>query len=112
MKMTSTWARTGIVGAAVLGAACSGNGHEDAGGGSAEVLAVTSAALTQADVASVNLSISGAGIAPAMNTTLAKVGNKFQGTATGIPAGANRTFHGDGVDAAGTIAYAGDASTR
>lgn len=87
MKKTVMWARTGVVGAAVLGAACStGSGHDDAGG-STEVLAVTSSALS-ADVTGVNVSISGAGIAPTMTTTLVKIGNKFQGTVTGIPAGA------------------------
>lgn len=92
-------------------AGCSSGGRGPSATGSAEVIARTSSALSQADVKRVLLTISGPGIAPDIHTELSPVANGFGGIIGGIPVGSDRLFHGDGTDAAGTTTlYSGDSA--
>ena len=106
----AVWSCAVLANLVVAASACSAD-HGSAGTGSAEVIAVTSSALsTQADVNSLALTISGTGISPSITTMLAHAGTNFEGIIGGIPAGTERTFHGDGKDASGATIYGGDAA--
>jgi Tol biopolymer transport system component len=98
--------------ASALALGCAPDAVSD-GGAEVELLAVTSAALSQAEqVASVDVTISGSGIDPSMTAKLAKVSGKWQGIVGGIPAGEVRTFRGDARDAGGGTLYDGTADQR
>jgi len=66
-------------------------------------------ALSAADVGSVKVTISGAGMSP-MTANLTKVGTSWQGVIGQIPAGTNRTFVGEARDGNGTLVYNGTVS--
>jgi YVTN family beta-propeller protein len=86
---------------ATLWASCS----SPEGGGGAEILVVSQAA-TASDVVRVTLTISGAGMTDRV-VELAKLGNAWRGTVTGIPAGTNRTFQANAYDAGDVLIFAG-----
>jgi len=75
-----------------------------------EGTAQVSALLSGADVARVELTVSGAGIDPALAVPLARTGGSWGGLVDRIPAGPDRTFDARAFDAAGTALYRGQAT--
>ena len=91
----------------VLGAACSGGNPAT---GSAELLATTSQALSQADATTVTVTISAPDISPSIVQSLVKTAGTWQGTIGGIPVGTNRTLTANAYDSSSTVIYSGAVS--
>jgi hypothetical protein len=71
----------------------------------------TAQALSSADVQRVTVTITGDdGIPAPIVAQLAAAANAWQGTIDRIPAGADRTFHGEAYDAAGVLLWGNNAS--
>lgn len=98
--------RTLLLALVLAAVGCSAPSSRSHATGSAEVVAVTSSALSS-DVANVKVTIDGAGINPAITTNLAHFGNRYQGIIGAIPAGPDRSFRGSADDADGHSLYAG-----
>ncbi len=91
----------------VATAACSGSAAESVASGSARLLLMSSSALDLPVGGHLDLTVSGAGISPAITMTLPETPSGYAGTVPAIPAGAGRTFAASLFDASGTVVYAG-----
>jgi hypothetical protein len=92
----------------VLCVACSGAKPAT---GSAELLATTSQALSQADATTVTVTISAPDITPSIVQSLVKTAGTWQGTIGGIPVGTNRTFTANAYNSSSTLIYSGAVSS-
>ena len=104
MKMMRRWLWAAVMGVAIaLNAGC---GAEPTGEVSLNV-----AALSAADVDRVEVTITGAGIDPAIVQELSRAGgDQWRGAIGGIPAGSDRTFEVVAYDAGGAPVYTGSAT--
>jgi hypothetical protein len=92
-----------------LAGACSSNSKPATG--SAELLATTSQALSQADATTVTVTISAPDITPSIVQSLVKTAGTWQGTIGGIPVGTNRTFTANAYNSSSTLIYSGAVSS-
>ncbi|ATB43620.1 hypothetical protein CYFUS_009100 [Cystobacter fuscus] len=85
--------------------ACGG----DSRSASAQLTVMVPQALSAADVARVQVELSGPGIPAPLLTELVQVGGTWTGTISGIPAGTGRLFRASAYDAAAKLLYRGEA---
>ncbi|WP_225414130.1 PKD domain-containing protein [Stigmatella hybrida] len=93
--------------AAVLLFASCGPSSDDEG--SVQFVATVSQELTSADIASVRVTVSGAGMNSQV-TNLTSSKGQWSAIVGGIPAGTNRTFLAEALDSVGTVRYTGQAT--
>jgi N-acetylneuraminic acid mutarotase len=73
-------------------------------------ISVQGQALSSADVARVEVTVSGVHVSPVMTSELVARADDWYGVIGAIPIGANRTFTARAYDAAGTLLYQGEAT--
>src|SRR3954466_16151812 len=88
--------------------ACSNQDARDGEGeGAVEVVMATASALSASDVASLTVTVTGAGIAAPITKSFVRTSGVWKGIIDGIPAGTNRTLTGKAYDATSVLVFKG-----